>query len=211
MEKSISREIAANLKRDYSRTSIDDEGKITESLLSLLKNLMQPKGTIHGILKDAVMMIYRHLNIREVAIGLKSKEDDLYRYEVFMGFSKESEIAHKKLAYTHDDFFDQVKYRGTMISRFTKAFLAEDQPFDKGEESTYGRPVLLGQKRESLEKSLEADYFNVYIYNQKGNIVGWIEISGTKDRKFPSINDIKHIEIISSIIAITLQTEIPRR
>jgi len=64
-------------------------------------------------------------------------------------------------------------------------------------------------KRKSITESLEGDYLDVLVFGKKGEIAGWLEISGTRTGELPDIQTIRWMELISKIIgtAIILQNE----
>ena len=79
-------------------------------------------------------------------------------------------------------------------------FLAEDNPYVEGEEETYSHPVLLGSRRKSLTDSVEGDYIDIMIFGKGDEMIGWIEIAGTRAGKIPDIATIRWIEVISKVI-----------
>lgn len=211
-QRTIADEIERRLRYDYSHALIDDYGKFVDSLQKMLNNFNSVRGTVQGLLKDACWIIYRLFDIKEVAIGLKSKNDGLFRYEIFIGYRKDAEEAHRNLTYTNDDFFNLDLYHGRKISENTLIFLAEDQPFVEEEALTYNRPVMLTRiERKSPEESLQADYLNILIFDRRKQLIGWIETSGTKKGKIPDVRIIKLIELTGSIIGVALKSEITLR
>ncbi len=121
-----------------------------------------------------------------------STPDPLFerRMKGFLGFG--TEFA--------DDFLGDSKYKGRVISDYSKMYFEEDKPYTDGSESTFNRPALLKSKRHSTDDALEADYLDVHIFGPDKELIGWIETSGTIMGKMPDITTIKTIEVIASMI-----------
>ena len=180
----------------------DQTNRIIDGVQKLVSRLMEREIDIHSLLEEAGYLIIQQLGVREVAIGLRSYKDRLYRYEVILGSSKAAEEALRRITYTAADFReDSSKYKGTMISRHTKLFLSEDVPYTAEEKGSYSRPVMLGVKRAYMTDSTEGDYLDIHIYGPEDDIVGWMEVSGTVFGKLPSVTTIRWIELISGILA----------
>jgi hypothetical protein len=54
--------------------------------------------------------------------------------------------------------------------------------------------------RRAPDDSLEADYLTVQIPGNKGEVLGWIETSGTITGKLPDVATIKWIEMIADVL-----------
>lgn len=203
--------IARQLKRDYSFTIKDQTARIVNGIQSLCAHFEHKELDIHAFLSDAANLISRVFGIREVAIGLRNPGNGLFRYEVIVGSREDAEKALRRLVYTLDDFGENSKYKGTVISKYSVLFLAEDSPYSEGEKNSYSRQILLGSKRKSMTESLEEDYLDVYIYGIGDELLGWIEISGTRAGNLPDATTIKWIELISRIIGTALSYANSRR
>jgi len=192
------------MRLDYSYAKGDRNLRIMDAVQSLFFHLHAGKVDTKSLLNDAANLINRQFSIREVAIGLKSGADGKYRYEALVGYRKESEEAHRKLAYSYNEMYDEAKYKGTVLSKYTRLFLAEDEPYAPGEETTYSRPMMLKLRRKAIEDSIEGDYLDTNIYGSGDDLLGWIEISGTNGWKLPDITTIKWIEVIACVIGSAL-------
>jgi len=200
-------EIARRLKQEYRDASDDLDFKKLESIHKLILGFQKKPFNPNNVLKEIAQLIYRNLSIREVNIGTKDPGDGLFKYRAFAGLRKSTEIALKALVYTEKEFFDPIIYPGTSISNHTTLFFAEDNPYAEGEEETVNRPVMLKARRISIEESIEGDYFNTYILGPREDVIGWIEISGTKSWRFPDVLTIKFIEMLSSIAGVAILIE----
>jgi len=152
-------------------------------------------------------VMYVATSLLLVNAWVEKKWDGLYRYEVMVGARADAEKAFRRIAYTADDFRENSKYKGTSLSKYSKLFLAEDSPYADGEKDSYSRPILLGMKRGSMTESLEGDYLDVHIYGMEDDLVGWIELSGTKTGNIPDVTTIRWVELISKIIGTAITSQ----
>jgi len=199
-------DIARKWKLDYSFVK-DQTNRTLDGVQKLFSHFQKPEMDIHALLEDAANLIAQQFRIREVTIGLRSPVDGLYRYEVMVGARADAEKAFRRIAYTADDFRENSKYKGTSLSKYSKLFLAEDSPYADGEKDSYSRPFLLGMKRGSMTESLEGDYLDVHIYGMEDDLVGWIELSGTKTGNIPDVTTIRWVELISKIIGTAITSQ----
>lgn len=202
-------EIVKKMKLDYSYAHANATDRALEGLTNLVSEAIAGNLDQQAFLKKTVEIIQRFFGLREVSVGLKDP-DGLYRYHFLAGFRDDAEAAMRRLAYSKELFGDNPQYKGTMISKYTKVFLAEDLPFKEDERTTYSRPILLGTVRHSPTESLEGDYLNIHIYGRGNEILGWIETSGTRMGKLPDITSVKWMELIAQIIGIVVTSKAVR-
>lgn len=198
-------DIARNLRLEYQYNRKDASCRILDKMHPIIAQLQDPhRLDVDRFLGDVAMMINKEFRIREVTIGLRSPADGLYRYVAMAGLRPDAWKAHSDIEYTLRDFTDPSTFKGRPISSLTFVFLAEDTPYREGEEDTFNRRILLEAKRKSVDESIEGDYLDVNILDEDGELVGWIEISGTREARFPDPVTIKWIEHIGQIIGIAL-------
>jgi len=195
--------VASKLRSDYQDTSNDPDAKSLENLHRIISEMQIQHLTLHEFLNKVAQFVYLQLNIHSLTIGIKDPIDKKFHYIAFAGLRKQSENALKNCVYTKEELLDPRKYPGTAISKYTKLFLAENNPYAPGEEETYNRPLMLTQKRTTLNDSIEGDYLDIWIM-ERNEIVGWIEISGTKDGKLPNTKTILWLELVASIIGLII-------
>lgn len=193
-------DIARKWKFEYSYGAPDQTSKGLEVISGVLSHIEKPRIDIRAMLDDAAAMISKQFGIREVTIGLRDQKDGKYRYVSIVGVRQDADQALRRLAYTADDFRTDGRYKGTMLGKHSALFLAEDNPYAEGEEETYSHPVLLGSRRKSLTDSVEGDYIDVMIFGRGDEMIGWIEIAGTRAGKIPDVATIRWIEVISKVI-----------
>ncbi len=199
MSSPVSKEdIVRKLKLDYQYPQEDHASRVLDATRNLFSDWGKTRN-VHAILKETANLISKNLRIREVGIGLRGP-DGLFRFQEFVGYRPEAEAANRKLVFKEADFVNSDIYRGVAISKLTKVYFAEDDPYDKDQEETYNRPMLLKGKRMALDESIEGDYISTNINSPEGVMLGWIETSGTNAWRLPNAQSIKWIELVASII-----------
>ena len=198
------RYIPGKMKLDYMHDIRDVNLKRLDGLQSLLAHLRSPQTNIDALLQDAASLISRQAMIDSVSIGLRDPKDGLYRYRVMVGFRDDAVDALKRIAYRKEQFFKDSEYVGTDISKQSRLYLAEDNVIQESEQKAFNRPVLLTMKRRSVTDSLEGDYLDVKIWGSFDDLLGWIEISGTRTMQLPDTASIRWIEIVASIIGVAV-------
>jgi hypothetical protein len=176
----------------------------TDCVYALITKLADPDIDMHMFLQEAADTINTKLAIKETTIGLRSPSDGMYRYEVMSGLTDSEWDAHKHLSYKDEDFHSQDVYKSMQISRYTRILLAEDNPYANGEETTYERDLMLQSKRKSLDDTIEGDYLDICIFGKGDDLLGWIEISGMRNGRFPDTETIKCLELLASVIGVAL-------
>jgi hypothetical protein len=199
-------DIPRKMKMDYNFPAAGKTYKILDQISGLLDHFQEPHLRLRELMSDAMSLILRQFSLTHVGIGLRGI-DGTYRYEVLVGYRPETEAFTRKLAYTAEQFTNASIYKGTMISRYTKVFLAEDNPWLDSEREAYNVPSLLGTTRRSLDDYLEGDYIDIHILGKNDEILGWIEIAGTTTGKLPDMSAIRWIEFIGKIISAALVTQ----
>jgi hypothetical protein len=193
-------DVSRRMKMDYQHGTRDANQRTLEIILKLLETSRRRDFDVNGLIQEAANLIRDQYRLRWVAIGLKSPKDGMLRYDALVGFREDAMQARKKQVFKAEDFMSDTKYRGRMISDYSKMYFEEDTPFTDGAEATFNRPALLKSKRHAADDALEADYLDVHIYGPERELIGWIETSGTIMGKLPDIPTIKTIEVFASII-----------
>lgn len=201
-ESGASSETAKLIRDRYSPIPRDQNEKVMDAIQKLLSDARDPSLPLKAFLNETGRLIHRLFDFKEIAIGIRSKKDDLFRYEVLIGFSSDAESARKKLTYTQDEMINSNKYpNGIMITKKTEFMIVELQSYITGEEITFNRPNQLMKERSSIEDIIDGDYIEVYFFGRKNEVIGYIELSGTRSGKMPSRSTMRWLELMSSIIA----------
>lgn len=197
-------QVALKMRLDYSRGVKDHSIRNVEALIDLCRLLERPGFDVRVLLRQAAEMISKHFGIGSVAISVKDS-DGLFRYKVVVGLDEAATKGFDNVIYTKEQLLDANVYPGYEISAHTKLYLAEDHPYAAGEEFSYQRPGLIGMRRRSLTESLEADYMDFYFNGLDGDLLGYIETSGTRLRKLPDADTIIWLELVASIVGLGIR------
>jgi len=189
---------------DYQYASTNPANEHLDCIHEVLNKLTDPQRSVVEFLQLVAETINVKLWVKEVTIGIKSPRDGLYRYAAQAGLKDETWQEHKKLAYRFEQFIETQQYKYKQISKYTKLYLIEDNPYAQGEEGTYDRSLLLQSTRKALDDSLEGDYLDISILGKNDELLGWIEVSGLKNGKLPDTNTIKCIEMLASVVSVAL-------
>ena len=199
-------EAKRKLRFDYMKARNDPTFKSLDVFTTLLAHFEKPQISIHDMIQEATLIIQKQYRLRWVMIGLRSKADGKYRYEVHTGMRDDAWKRQSSKVYKYEDFNMTDNYVAGEISKLTRVYLEEENPLPKEDEVVANRPVLLGSKRKLPEDTLEADFVDTLIMGPNDDLLGWIEYSGTFSGKFPDPLTIRHVEVAASIIAAAIQT-----
>jgi hypothetical protein len=200
-KKDIQQEIF--LKELYSNVSSSNEEQYLSEINGFIEHSMKISNSQEAILKEAARAIYRIFEFKEIAIGKKDK-DGMYRFHEMIGFRNEAVNARKRLVYDSNDMADGTTYQSLRIGKYSQIHLSEHEPFRPGEEASYNHPELLGKPRINADDMVEGDYLDIYLYGRKKELLGWIELSGTRNRKLMTRESILWLEFFSSCLALLL-------
>ena len=199
--------IPGKMRLDYLHGISDSPQKCLDGLQSLIALLRKPQMKIDDLLQESANLISKQLGIDNVSIGLRDPKDGLYRYKVMVGFRDDAIAGHKRIAYTRDQFFTDGHFIGSDISKYSRLYLAEDNVLTEEERKTFNRPGLLAMKRATMSDSLEGDYIDTKIFGANDELLGWIEISGTRLMKLPDASAIRWVEVVASTIGLALMLQ----
>jgi len=197
-------EVARTYKSEYSRATNDQTDRSIECIQELSERVIEQKGGHRELCESALKLIFRQFHIREASIALRSASDGRYRYFAMQGMRTNVWQVHLELSYPREDLFNSKKYKCTVISRYTRLFLAEDEPYDDLEKKTYSEHLMLSSVRKVYDDSIEGDYLDITIFGPEEQILGWIEISGTWDGKLPNPRTIRTIEVFANLLGLAL-------
>lgn len=200
-------EVARRYKSDYSRASNDHTDRSIECIQELCEGIIAQKVGSKEICESALKLIFRQFHIKEVSIALKSASDGRYRYVAMQGMRASVWEVHRGLSYTKDSLFDSKKYKSTQVSKYTKLFLGEDEPYDDAEKKTYSEHLMLGSVRRAHDDTIEGDYLDILVFGPGDDILGYIEISGTWDGKLPNPGTIKTLEVVANLVGIVVSRD----
>jgi len=198
-------EVSMKMRLDYTHGLRDQTSKLLEAILAIGAKLEKPSFDLRAIMQESAVTITRNLGIASVAIGLWNPTLRKYKYEILEGINPEATKGFMGLSYDRNELLDPKTYPCHDISRMTKIFLGEEHPYAHNEEFSYNKPILLGMNRYAVDESLEADYLCTFFRGPGDEILGWMDISGTRMRKLPDSTTIRWIELIAQIVGLAVR------
>jgi hypothetical protein len=205
----IIRDLERALKAEYLGKEESDDERLLSGLLKF-SEILKKKTTLKLLIPECGMMIFRLFPFKEIGIGLWNPADRAYRYEFLSGHSPVAQEAHKGLRLSLEDMMGEKDYAYIQLSKYTQLNYTEGMQEDVLEKhgELYNRPSLLSGKRTSNDILLEGDYFDIYFFSSRDEVMGWIEVSNTKDNKVPPMKTIKWLELFACMLAPTIEKEL---
>jgi hypothetical protein len=194
--------VKRRLRFDYVRVKNEPSLRALDGIASVMLHLHKPHITINDVLQEACDSIQKNFRLKWVMIGIKGKQDGLYRYTVMTGMRPDVWERQRKRVYREEDFEPSAEdYTFGEISNLTRVYLQEDNPLNtEDEKSLVHRPVLLETSRMTSKETLEADFINTLIYGPGRHLLGWIEYTGTVANEFPDSTVFRQIEAYASAL-----------
>jgi hypothetical protein len=195
--------VKRRLRFDYVRMKNDPAHRAFDGIASILLHLHKPSITINDVLQEACDSIQKTYRLKWTMIGIRGKNDGIYRYTVMTGMKPDVWERQRKRTYKEEDFEPSAKdYSFGEISDLTRVYLQEDNPLQTPDEkSLVQRPVLLETKRKTSRETLEADFIDTLVYGPGRSLLGWIEYGGTVANEFPDPTVIRQIEAHAAALA----------
>lgn len=181
----------------YSLISKNDEEKILDNLIDIMALGMDGKQPLRSVLEHVERFVFRQWGFGEIAIGLKDKREDIWKYEVTLGFPKAVELKLARTRYDRADMYSQEKFPNIKTGRLSELNVAEGLPII--ETDRYDRPFKWGAKRTDLTDFLPGDFLDFWMLDDKKEIIGWIEVSSPKGGKQPPRATVRWLELVASI------------
>lgn len=198
--------VKRRLRFDYVRVKNEPGSRAVDGITTLMNHFHRPQMNITDVIQEASDIIQRQFRLKWVMIGIKGKNDGLFRYTVMTGMNPEVWERQRKRIYHLEDFEHSCDtYKFGDISDLTRVYLQEENPlYSEEEKKLVQRPALLESKRFSPNETLEADFLDTLIYGPGRNLLGWIEYSGTVANEFPQPAVTRQIEGYAAVLAAAL-------
>lgn len=200
--------VKRSIRLRYLGARSEVTSKVLDGFAALLNKFHTHPLVIQDLIQEAANQIQRQFRLRYTMIGLRNPADGIYRYEVQAGMRPEAWTWQKARTYKKEDFALSVEgyYSAGEISRLTRIYLEEENPLGEADVGVVNRPFMLKARRKSEEDTLEADFIDTLIADDKNDILGWIEYSGTLTGKFPDPMTLRYIELMSVILAAAISS-----
>jgi hypothetical protein len=193
----------SHLQTKYSVVPKTDLERVLNNILELVELSREMKHDVRSILELAARMIFKLFDFDEIGIGLKNPKDGLYRYEVLFGYSRDTEMAFRKLEYAHEDMVSYDRYPFVKIGGISELDPVEGIP--EGEKYLYERPSAVDLPRASPDDFHEGDYIDVWMYDGKRDLIGWFELSKPRNGKMPTCDTVRWVELIVEICGLIVE------
>lgn len=193
----ISVEYRKHLELLYSVVPKDELERIIENVVTILEVGQDRKQTLKTIMEHVAKTISRVFGFREVSVGLKERNADIWKYEVLYGFGADTEAKIYRVRYDRADMFSQETFPNIKTGRLSEFNPVEGMPVT--ETDAYNRPFRWGQPRQTLDEFHAGDFLDFWMYDSKKEIIGWIEVSAPMTGKLPPRTDVRWIELIAAI------------
>jgi hypothetical protein len=195
----VSADMRRFLEGRYTLVAKDEDEKILQTLTELMAlgtDRVQPLSTFF----DRILrFVFRQFGFTEVAIGLKERNEDIWRYHAAFGFKKEVETQLLNTRYDHDDMYSQERFPNIKTGKLSELNVAEGLP--DVETDKYDRPFQWRGKRATFDDFLPGDFLDFWMFDERKEIIGWLEVSGPMDKKQPSRETVRWLELLASMCA----------
>jgi hypothetical protein len=191
----ISADLRRHLESKYPLVPKNEDERIVQTLADLMAIGTDPRQPIETFFDRAMRFIFRQFGFTEVAIGLKERNEDVWRYKSVFGFKKEVEAELLRTRYDHDDMYSQARYPNIKTGRLSELNVAEGLP--EVENGKYDRPFRWRGERRTLDDFLPGDFLDFWMLDEKREIIGWIEVSGPVDKNQPSKTTVRWMELLA--------------
>jgi len=196
---SIRPDLKRYVENFYSPLPKDDSEKMAVGLIDLAAVGADGRRSIKTFFEQVVRYVFRQFGFSEVAIGLKDRKEDVWKYEAAFGFTKDVEAKLFRARYDRADMYGQERFPNIKTGKLSELNVAEGLPVEDTE--MYDRPYRFRAKRTSVEEFHQGDFMDFWMFDEKREIVGWIEVSSPKDKKQPSRATVRWIEFLASLCA----------
>lgn len=194
--------VKRRLRFDYVRLKNEPGSRAVDGTTALMTYFHRPQMNITELIQAAAEIIQRQFKLKWVMIGIKGKNDGLFRYTVMTGMRPDVWEYQRKRVYRAEDFEPSCEnYSFGEISDLTRVYLQEENMLQSDDEKKLvQRPALLGSRRMSSSETLEADFIDTLVYGPGRDLLGWIEYGGTVANEFPQPVVLRQIEGYAAII-----------
>jgi len=201
----VGMEFIGHLRDMYSIIPKDENERIMNEIRALIEFASDRRNPLMKILERLAKTINKMFEFKCVSIGLRC-EDGYFRYLAFVGHPKESVEALKRLKYDLHQMVDYDKFPNIRIGLSAQYHPVESFPGDAQDEFVaHHRPKLLSEPRTNLNEFLPGDYIDIFMHGYEGEILGWIELSETKDGRLPSRSSVRWIELMADACSPIIQ------
>jgi len=202
----LSTDFEKTIKKKYSVTNSKNDERIIDTIQRLVIQVRDEK-TVYSILEKLARTIFSAFKFKEIIIGLKSKSEEVFRYEVFIGYMPRVEKVLREETYPEEYFLGSEKYKGVPLGKFTRYRMIEHQLPEKWQdeyEETATSFNALRNPRKALDEIHDGDEIFILMFGPNKELIGWIDLGLTIDGKLPSNRNLKFLELLASIFGLII-------
>lgn len=203
----IGLDFVSKLKDTYQVGNKTDQEKLIFELKALLEYSMDTKNSLPRVLERLGRLILKFFEFKSLSIALIG-DDGRFRYVVLIGHPRDAEEALRKQSYSGEELIDYDKFPCIRIMPTVHFSPVEGFPIDEAELTAHHHPTLLKKPRTDLDSFVPGDYIDFYMYGKEDKLIGFIEVSETKNGRLPSKETIRWIDLIANISAAIIQPRI---
>lgn len=192
------------LKDVYSVLNKDDDERFLADVHSLIEFSLDRRNPTNKVLERIGRLIVKHFEFKTASIGLRS-DDGTFRYVAFVGHSRDAEDALRLQRYDLSEMIDYDKFPNIRIGSIAQYNPVEGFPAVESELVGHHIPALPKSPRKEINAFLPGDYVDFYMHGHEERLIGWIELSDTKDGKLPKRESIRQIELLTDVSAVIIQ------
>jgi len=200
----IGLDFISKLKEMYPMIGKDETERMMTEISGLIEFALDRKNPLPKLLDRIGRLIAKYFEFKSVSVGIRG-DDGLFRYVSFVGHPKEAEDALRKQSYSSEDMMDYDRYPNIRIGAISQYNPVEGFRVDDEELVAHHRPKLLDKPRTDLDVVLPGDYIDFYMHGFEGKLIGWVELSETKDGRLPPRKSIRWIELITKVAGALIQ------
>ena len=126
------------IETNYSPIPKDEQERLLESISTLIEMGHNKKDSLKSVMEYVSNLIFKFFDFHEIAIGLKSRKDAIYRYEVLFGYRKELQDKFAQMKYTYEDMVEYDRFPNIKMGRRSEINFFEKVP--ETEKALFARP-----------------------------------------------------------------------
>ncbi len=193
--------IPNNLRRfietTYTIVPRDDDEKIADNLMEIIAAGIDRRQSLKSVFEQVARFVFRQFGFSEICIGLRDRKEQIWRYEVALGFTKEIEAKIFRTRYDREDMYSQERFPHIKTGRLSELNIAEGRPIN--ETDKYDRPYRWTANRTAPTEFLPGDFIDVWMIDDKKEYIGWIEVSGPRGGKQPPRTTVRWLELLAGV------------
>lgn len=200
----IGLDFVSKLKDTYLIVNKTDQERLISELNALVDYSLNRTNPLPKVLDRIGRLILKFFEFKSISIALRSN-DGRYKYVVMIGHPKDAEEALRKQSYSGEDLLDYDKFPCIRLMPTVHFIPVEEFPIDEAELTAHHHPTLLKKPRMDLGSFLPGDYIDFFMFGYEGKLIGFIEVSETKDGRLPSKETVRWINLIANISVAIIQ------